>query len=137
MKNALFAVVVMCILTSCKKFVDKQKENFVLSVMTNGQWRISRFVEAGDTITTQFSSYSFQFNRDYTVDAINDGVAESKGSWQGDPETMNISASFTDANETVTRINGVWHIYDNSLSFVMASQANSGIVKSLRLDKLP
>lgn len=137
MKNAVLAVVMMCLLTSCKKFVDQQKENFVLSVMTQGQWSITRFVEAGDTITTQFSPYTFQFNRDYTVDAISAGAVENKGTWQGDPETMNITASFSNANETITRINGVWHIYQNSLSYVMASQNAGGKEKFLRLDKQP
>ncbi|PZR27129.1 MAG: hypothetical protein DI535_12000 [Citrobacter freundii] len=136
MKNAVLALMMMCILTGCKKFIEQQKENLVWAVMTQGQWSITRFVEAGDTITTQFSPYSFQFNRDYTVDAIRGGAVESKGTWEADPETMNITASFSSANETITRINGTWHIYQKSTSYVMADQSGA-IEKSLRLDKLP
>ena len=135
MKNLFLAVMVVSVLTGCKKFVEQQKENFVLSVMTDGQWIVTGFVENGDTITSQFTPYTFQFHRDYTVDAIRDGVLENKGSWQGDPSTMNITADFTSPGETLDRINGVWHIYQNSLSYVMASQTDSGIQKFLRLDK--
>ena len=122
-------------LTGCKKIIEQQKENFVLSVMTEGQWIVTKFVEADDTITEQFSPYIFQFNRDYTVDAIRDNAIENKGSWQGDPETMNIIASFPDPGETLGRINGTWHIEKNSLSYVVASQSDNGIEKTLRLDK--
>lgn len=135
MKTLLLAAAVMLALTGCKKIIDQQKENFVLSVMTEGQWQITRFVEANDTITDHFTPYTFQFNRDYTVEAIRNGATENRGSWQGDPETMNITAQFNNAGEVLARINGVWHIYQNSLSYVMASQTNSGIEKFLRLDK--
>lgn len=135
MKQLLYIFLLASTLGSCKKIIDKQKENFVLSVMTEGQWIISRFVDGNDTITHQFSPYTFQFNRDYTVDAINGGTIENKGNWQGDPETMNISANFPDGHQTLTQLNGTWHIDKNTLSSVIASQSGQGVEKSLRLDK--
>jgi hypothetical protein len=121
--------------TGCKKIIDKQKENFVLSVMSDGQWKVTRFIESKDTITSQFSAYSFQFNRDYTVDAIVDGSIESKGTWEGNPENMDITANFPSPAEAIGKINGTWQIYQHSLTYVMASQTNAGIEKYLRLDK--
>lgn len=138
MKNLLTISLWLLLLTSvtgCKKIIDQQKENFVLSIMTEGQWKITRFVEASDTITSQFSEYSFQFNRDYTVDAIVNGTIESKGTWEGDAATMNITANFSNSTETIGKINGVWNIYQHSLVYVMASQKTAGIDKLLRLDK--
>ncbi|MCG2614370.1 hypothetical protein LZZ85_08760 [Terrimonas sp. NA20] len=138
MKNLLTLTVMAFLLlasTGCKKIIDKQKENFVLSVMSDGQWKVTRFIEAKDTITSQFSDYSFQFNRDYTVDAIINGAIENKGTWEGNPETMDITADFSNPAEAIGKINGTWRIYQHSLSYVMASQTESGIEKYLRLDK--
>jgi hypothetical protein len=138
MKNLLTLSLLTILLSctaGCKKIIEKQKENFVMAVMTEGQWKITRFVQANDTITSQFSAYSFQFNRDYTVDAINDGAIEFKGTWQGNPETMDITANFPTPTETIGKINGVWNIYQHSLTYVMASQTASGMDKYLRLDK--
>jgi len=106
MKSLLTAVVLLIILSGCKKFIEQQKENYVLSAMTDGQWIITKFVNAGDTITNHFSPYSFQFNRDYTVDAIKQNVIENKGVWEGNPNTMNIMASFPNAASPVSLING-------------------------------
>lgn len=135
MRNLLTALILVLLLSGCKKIIDQQKENFVLSVMTEGQWVITNFVQSGDTITSDFSPYTFQFNRDYTVEAIKENTVESKGVWDGDPDTMNITASFPNATSPLSLINGVWHIDKNSLSYVIASQNNGGEEKSLRLDK--
>lgn len=135
MRNLLTALILVLLLSGCKKIIDQQKENFVLSVMTEGQWVITNFVQSGDTITSDFSPYTFQFNRDYTVEAIKENTVESKGVWDGDPDTMNITASFPNAPSPLSLINGVWHIDKNSLSYVIASQNIGGEEKSLRLDK--
>ncbi len=135
MKSLLTAVVLLIILSGCKKFIEQQKENYVLSAMTDGQWIITKFVNAGDTITNHFSPYSFQFNRDYTVDAIKQNVIENKGVWEGNPNTMNIMASFPNASSPVSLINGTWHIDQNSLTYVIASQSGTNGQKNLRLDK--
>ena len=135
MRNLFIALALILSLSGCKKIIDQQKENFVLSVMTEGQWVITKFVQAGDTITSDFAAYTFQFNRDYSVDAIKESTVESTGIWAGDPDAMNITASFSNASSPVSLINGVWHIDQNSLSYVIASQNNGGEEKSLRLDK--
>ena len=135
MKNLLIVFATVLSLQGCKKIIDQQKENFVLSVMTEGQWVVTTFVNAGDTLTTEFNSYTFQFNRDYTVDAIRENVVADKGVWSGDPDAMNITASFPGADAPLSMINGVWHIDKNSLSYVIASQLNGGEEKVLRLDK--
>lgn len=135
MRTLVTAFVLLVALSGCKKFIDQQKENYVLSAMTEGQWVITKFINAGDTITSDFSTYSFQFNRDYTVDAIKENIIENKGVWEGDSNTMSIMASFPNAGNPVFLINGTWHIDQNSLSYVIASQSGASGQKSLRLDK--
>lgn len=135
MRTLLTAIILLVALSGCKKFIDQQKENYVLSAMTEGQWVITKFINAGDTITSDFSAYSFQFNRDYTVDAIKENVVENKGVWEGDSDAMSIMASFPNAGNPIFLINGTWHIDQNSLSYVIASQSEASGQKNLRLDK--
>lgn len=136
MKKVTIALSLALILAGCKKNIEKIKENAVISAMTDGQWVITNFVNNGNVITSDFSSYKFQYYSNKTVDAINNGVVEKTGTWDGDASTMTITANFPNAGPTVTLINGTWHIDNNSWTFVVASQNSNGNVKALRLEKL-
>ena len=104
--------------------------------MTDGQWVITNFVNNGTVITSDFSSYKFQYYSNKTVDAINNGVVEKTGTWDGDASAMSITANFPNAGPTLTLINGTWHIDNNSWTFVVASQTSGSQTKTLRLEKL-
>jgi hypothetical protein len=136
MKKVIIACSMVLILGGCKKTIDKLKENAVISAMTDGQWVITNFVNNGTVITPDFSAYKFQFYSNQTVDAINNGVVEKTGTWDGDASTMTITANFTNSGLTLTLINGTWHIDNNSWTFVVASQNSTGETKTLRLEKL-
>jgi len=136
MKKVIIAFSVVLLLGGCKKTIDKLKENAVISAMTDGQWVITNFVNNGIVITPDFSAYKFQFYSNQTVDAINNGVVEKTGSWDGDATTMTITADFPNSGLTLTLINGTWHIDNNSWTFVVASQNSTGETKALRLEKL-
>ena len=136
MKKVTIALSLALILAGCKKNIEKIKENAVISAMTDGQWVITNFVNNGNVITSDFSSYKFQYYSNKTVDAINNGVVEKTGTWDGDASAMTITANFPNAGPTVTLINGSWHIDNNSWTFVVASQISGGQTKTLRLEKL-
>jgi len=136
MKQVIIVLSFAIILAGCKKNIEKIKENAVISAMTDGQWVITNFVNNGNVITSDFSSYKFQYYSNKTVDAINNGVVEKTGTWDGDASTMTITANFPNAGPTVTLINGSWHIDNNSWTFVVASQISGSQAKTLRLEKL-
>ena len=136
MKKVIIALSLVFVLGGCKKTIDKLKENAVISAMTDGQWVITNFVNNGAVITTNFSPYKFQFYSNQTVDAINNGVVEKTGTWDGDASTMTITANFPSSGATLTLINGTWHIDNNSWTFVVASQSSNSEVRTLRLEKL-
>ena len=104
--------------------------------MTDGQWVITIFEKNGSVITPEFSGYKFQYHKNYTVDAIKNGVVEKTGTWDGDANTMTITAIFLNAGHPLDLINGNWHIDNNSWTYVMASQATGTETKKLRLEKL-
>lgn len=136
MKKVIIACLLILVLGGCKKTIDKLKENAVISAMTDGQWVVTNFVNNGSVITPDFSAYKFQFYSNQTVDAINNGVVEKTGTWDGDASAMTITANFPNSGATLTLINGTWHIDNNSWTFVVASQSSNGETKALRLEKL-
>jgi len=122
-------------LGSCKKTAEKIGEDLVIKAMTDGQWKITKFTQNGNDITSSFSNYKFQYYSNKTVDAILNGTTERTGSWDGDATAMTTYANFPGAPSPISLINGTWNITNNGWTYVEASQTNGAEIKTLRLDK--
>ena len=136
MKTILPLVLILTLFSGCKKAIEKIKEDAIISAMTDGQWKITSFTLNGTDITSSFSTYKFQYYSDKTVDAINNGTVEMRGSWDGSATTMTTYALFTNASNPLALINGSWHIDNNSWTYVVATQTIGTETKTMRLDKL-
>jgi hypothetical protein len=121
--------------TGCKKFIEEKKEDALMKIMTDGEWKITSFVYNGSNITPDFDSYKFKYFEDKTVDAIKNGTVETKGSWDGDVNTMTTWANFTGVPAPLIHINGSWHIDDSGMTYVVATQNTTSDTKVMRLDK--
>jgi hypothetical protein len=135
MKTVLPILFLLVSLSGCKKAIEKIQEDAIIRAMTDGQWKVTSFTVNGTDITSNFSSYKFQYYSNKTVDAINNGTVERTGTWDGDAGTMTTSANFAGAPTPLSLINGSWHIDNNSWTFVVASQQGAE-TKTMRLDKL-
>ena len=135
MKNFVIITLGFFFLTGCKKIAEKQAENAIVKAMTDGQWVITSFTTDGIDITSDFTSYKFQYFDNYTVYAIKNGTVEKTGTWLGDVNAMNISANFPGASNPILLLNGTWHITDNSWTYVKATMTVNSEVRTLRLDK--
>jgi len=136
MKSFTLSMLVLLLFSGCKKSMEKVAEDIVVKAMTDGQWKMTRFIESGNDKTSDFSTYKFQFYDNKTVDGIKNGSVEKSGTWNGDAPSMSISANFTNATYPLTLINGTWLITNNSWTFVEAKQTTGTEIKTLRLDKL-
>lgn len=134
MKNFFIILFSLC-LFGCKKSVQSVQEDLVVKAMTDGQWRVTKFIKDGSDITSNFAPYSFQFRTNYTVEAINNSATESSGTWSANATARTIASTFTNANTTVSLLNGTWQITKNGWTFVEATQSVNGEVRTLRLDK--
>jgi len=134
MKPLLIILSLIC-LAGCKKTIEKKAENAIMKAMTDGQWVITSFISDGSNITTDFSTYRFQYFSNYTVNAIKSGTVEATGNWDGDASAMNIIANFPNATDPLLLLNGTWHITDNSWTYVEATMTVGNTIRSLRLDK--
>ena len=135
MKNFFVLALLVFAFSGCEKLIEEKQEDLVVKAMTDGQWKVTRFKQDNNDVTTSFSPYTFQFRSDKTVEAIKNGSVESKGTWEGNAGNKTIASSFNNAGATVTLLNGTWNITKNSWTYVEATQTVNGEVRMLRLDK--
>lgn len=135
MKRLITLLLITFALGSCKKAIEQIGEDLVIKAMTDGQWKITKFTQNSTDITSSFSSYTFQYYSNKTVDAINNGVTEKTGSWDGNATARTTWANFPGSTNPIALINGTWNITDNGWTYVEASQINGSETKTLRLDK--
>lgn len=124
------------LMSGCKKSIEKIAEDLVIKAMTDGQWKVTNFVNNGTNITTDFTNYKFQYYENRTVDAINNGTIEKTGTWNGNATTMTTSANFTSPAYPLNLINGEWHIVRNSWTYIEVTQTIGPDTKIMRIDKL-
>jgi hypothetical protein len=132
----LFTLLLFIPFLGCNK--ETIQKNLVISAMTNGQWKVTKFMQGTTNATNDFSDYKFQFKENNSVDAIrvSNSAIEKSGAWSADPGARTITSQFTNAAPTLMLLNGTWRITNNSWTFVEATQNVSGVDHSLRLDKL-
>ena len=135
MRKCLLLLSFVLLLTACIKSPEQIQENLVIKAMTDGQWHMTSFSKAGVDKTASFAPYRFQFKKDNTVDAINNGTTERTGSWSANAEAETITSSFSNAGEPLSLLNGTWKVTKNSWTYVEATQTVNSEILKLRLDK--
>lgn len=120
--------------SSCKKFIDKQKEDYVLGIMTDGRWYLSNYTEYGVDKTSDFVSYEFQFYKDNKIDAISN-TATTSGTWTADINNISMTINFPAASNDMKRLSYVWKITDSYTNLVYAETTTAQGTISIRLMK--
>lgn len=124
----------LMVTSSCKKFIDKQKEDYVLGIMTDGRWFLSNYTEYGVDKTSDFASYEFQFYKDNKIDAISNTVTTS-GTWTADINNISMTINFPAASNDMKRLSYVWKITDSYTNLVYAETTTAQGTISIRLMK--
>lgn len=134
-KRLLFTLLFFCpLLFSCKKAIEKKKEELVISAMTNGRWYVEEYIAGSTNVTAEFSGYEFQFHSNNTVDGIKD-VASTPGTWSADVTNMSIASNFPGAAVPLSRLNATWKITANDWVYVHAYHVNGSETNYLKLRK--
>lgn len=132
----IFFLSASCLIISCKKTIEKIQEDLIIKAMTDGEWKITNFSFNNSIITADFANYKFKYYSNKTVDALNNGIVEQTGAWDGNAAAMTTSASFSSPGYPLQLINGNWLITNNSWTHVEAKQINGNDIKIMHLDKL-
>lgn len=136
MKQAFSLLILILMLTGCKKAIEQAQEDYVVKAMTTGQWMVKSYIKGGSDVTASFNSYSFQFYDNRTVEARKNNQPQMTGTWEGNASAKTIFANYTTTSEPLSLLNGTWMITNNSLTYVEASLIANGEQRSLRLEKL-
>ena len=135
MKNVLVICLLFISFTSCKKAIDKVKENAVIDIMVTGQWYVAKYLKASTDVTADFSGYKFQFYENRTVNAFKNSVVEKTGTWDGNANDLTITSQFTNATYPLNLLNGTFKWTDSGDNFVVANATINGEYRWLRLQR--
>lgn len=128
------ALLFLPFLFSCKKTIDKKKEDLVIAAMTSGRWYVEEYLAGSNNVTAEFNGYEFQFYSNGTVEGIKSSATTS-GTWAGDAANYTISSNFPGAALPLNRLNGVWKIKNNDWVSVYAYLTVGSETNFLRLRK--
>ena len=104
---------------SCKKFIEQQQKNAVLSIMTNGYWYVSGYKQNDSDLTASFSGYLFKFDENNTVTGKKGNVSAA-GQWTANVANRTIFANFPGAGDPLVLLNATWTIKDSYTDSVSA-----------------
>lgn len=135
MRFLLYVCLVFFAAAGCKKKVESVKEDLLVKLIVEGQWAVTKYTRGSADVTAEFSPYSFQFNRNFTVDALNNNIVETTGTWNGDITTKTITSNFPNPNLILVKLNGNWLVTDSGLTYVECTQTINGDACFLRLVK--
>lgn len=132
----ILLIAIVCFSCS-KKTVEQAKEDFVVNLITNNIWIVKNFTEGNNDLTQEFAKYEFKFNKDGSVYGIyiSGAQANATGTWIANSVAMTIESYFKDETGILKKLNGIWKIYDNTLSEVKAKRLEGQVEYKLHLIK--
>ncbi len=120
---------------SCKKYIQNQEENALVSIVTKGNWRITGYMDHQTiNLTDSFSGYTFQFNENGTLYSVKFGQ-QTNGTWSADIGNKTITSNFPSATYPITLLNHTWTITDSYTDSVAAKTAVDTSFNILNLHK--
>ncbi len=138
MKNRLLLCTVFSYLlicpSACKKYINSQEENIIVNLVTNGTWRVTKYLDNQTDITDSFAGYIFQFNQNGTVQGILGGQSTA-GTWVANVDARTIQADFLSAGDPLKELNHTWKITDSYSDSVSAQTAVDSTYNFLELHK--
>jgi hypothetical protein len=136
MRIFMFLMALVLVASGCKKQIEEKKEDLLLNLIVDGQWVVAKYMQGTVNMTGDFSPYSFQFKKNYTVEAIIDDAVVKTGTWNGSIATRTIISNFPNANPILQMLNGTWLVTDSGLDYVESKQTIDGKACFLRLVKI-
>ncbi len=137
MKTILRSFICVCLIIlcfSCKKGVDKLKENYVLGVLTDGRWFLDNYTLNDVDVTSNFSEYEFKFYENGKMDAITNSSVVS-GTWSGDVTNLTFTVTLPASDPKLVRLNYVWQWLKSNIGVVFAENVTPAQKISIRLKK--
>jgi hypothetical protein len=101
-------IISIVVVGACKKAINSIKEDLMVNLITSHTWKVVKFMEGTANLTSEYSVYDFEFEKNSTVRAVLNGVTQATGTWVGDETTQSITAAFPGAGTTLSKLSGIW-----------------------------
>jgi hypothetical protein len=137
MKNIIPLLLASYMITfaCCKKTIDRQIEDYVISLLTSGDWFLQLYAENGIDFTSDFAGYKFNFFQDGRMEASK-GATTSTGTWSGDLTNKTFTSAFPGSGFPLNKLNQTWKITDKYIDVIYAEVQTSAGLVTIRFRKL-
>ncbi|MEO8146348.1 MAG: hypothetical protein ABI723_01860 [Bacteroidia bacterium] len=127
MKNifSISVLVLMMIVTSCKKDDNSNSTPSIGSTVQQGKWKVTSYIDSGNDETNHYTNYEFQFNSDGTVAAIKTG-STINGTWSNGNDDSQQKLYLSFSTSPFDELNDDWHITSQSSSQIKLEDVSGG-----------
>lgn len=133
-KYFLFLLILFPLTFSCKKFVEEKKRDLLIESIVDGSWIVTRYLDVGSDVTTEFTGYEFSFTEDGKV-ISNFDTMKTIGTWEGNISDYSITSTFPVTSNPLGRLNGKWIVKESDFNFVRATRTVNSNLYTLELTK--
>lgn len=111
-------------LFSCKKDKDLNADN-TTSILLNGNWKVTSYIDSGQNETSNFSGHSFDFN-DGGVVSVNTGSASVQGSWSTGEDDSHVKLNLSFPSNPHEDLSDDWHVISQTSSKIELEDVSGG-----------
>lgn len=130
----LAALIMATGFTSCEKAELLLQKIILNQLITSSTWVVDSYSEAGTELKTEFAAYTFQFNKNGTVNAAST-TGTVTGNWKEDLVARTIYSSFATGTPALQKLNNTWHVTDAAQDYIVASATTASGTAYLKLVK--
>ncbi len=109
LRYSLILFSVTLLFTACSNTGEYGATKSVAPVVTNGDWRVSLFMDNNNDQTNDYNGYLFNFNASGDIVVTINGNAVT-GSWNENSTAKNLSLNFNSADPVLNKLNDTWNI---------------------------
>jgi hypothetical protein len=135
LRNLLFICCFSVLTTSCvKKLIDETTNDLFVNIMTDGQWKVTNYMEGTTDLTTDYDGWAMKFYSNNTSTSTK-GSTIINGTWSGGLATNKMTVNASSAIYPIDKLVGTWDIISGTLTVGKFSQNRNGVILKLELTK--
>jgi hypothetical protein len=123
-----------CLFISCEKAEQFIQKAVLTQIITNDRWLVENFSVSDTDVTSEYSQYEFEFNKNGTVLALK-ATSTTQGDWKEDVNALSIQTNFINPSSSLERFNNTWFISKSSATLVEARAVTVNGIYNLKLVK--
>jgi len=127
----------LCVLAGAAaiSFFSSCKKDDISGIVTQGDWKITSFIDSGNDETHHFNGYTFTFESNGTVKAVNGNTTRS-GTWsEGNDDSRHKFYLTFPAGGSFEELNDDWQVDEKTASVIRLRDDNPASAETLVFEK--